>query len=176
MPSNYSNYTSCYIISLDSATLIESEIYFGTNRNIENEPSGFNNSYYWHYWIDRENSALNLETKSWDGFQIKIRKDQIKIKQGFPVWDMMSGTFLAARFMNFKGPGFFYFAVPEIVKEPIPVMYKIMGQETLKTPAGEFKTTKLSLKSADPFLGKLLEPYSKEMFFLDGRFGPPSSY
>ena len=40
----------------------------------------------------------------------------------------------------------------------------IKGREDIQTKAGVFHTVKVGMKAADPFLGKLLESYTKEMF------------
>ncbi len=164
LPDSYTNYNMFFRIDLKSATLLESSGGYGTNRE-ENAPAGYKGLVEWNYRLNPENGWIDYENKNWNGYEIKSRRSRIKTRPGFPAWDSISGSFFALRFMETGKSGIFFFVVPEILKEPIPVSLVSMGHETLHTLSGDFHTVKIGLLSTDPFLGRLMEPYRKEMLF-----------
>ena len=165
LPENYTNYSSHYLVSLDRAALMESVGNYNTNRSTENEPSGWKGEFYWHYLYNPANGAIEFEQKNWDGNEIKTKTFRMKSKPNYPHWDSISGSLFAVRFLDFSKPGIMLFVVPQVLKEPLPVSFRLMGKEKITTKAGTFNTMKVGLIAADPFLGQLMAPYAKDMLF-----------
>ncbi len=165
LPSYYTNYLVHYLVSLNEGSLIESEGTYSTNRNRDNEPSVFSEQFYWHYRINSTDGVFEAENKLWNGYEVKARKERINLKPGYPVWDMISGSFFGPRFMDISRPGVAYYIIPEFLKDPLPVIYRNMGKEKINTKAGTFNTHKYHFVAADPFLGKLMESIAKDTYF-----------
>ncbi len=165
LPLYYTNFKVHYTVSMKEGSLEESEGTYSTNRNKDREPSTFNEMFYWHYLVNTEDHVFEAENKLWDGYEVKSRKDKINLKPGYPVWDMISGSFFGPRFMDISRPGILFYVMPELLKEPLPVYYRIIGKEKIKSNAGTFNTIKITLMAADPFLSKLMDSISKDTFF-----------
>ena len=163
LPENYSKYRMFFRIDPRIPTLLESSGGYGTNS--ENAPGGYKGLVYWHYKLNPATGMIEYESRYYDGYELRIRMNKIQSKINYPAWDSLSGSFFAVRFMDIQNSGVFYFVVPEILKEPIPVTLRDMGKETIRTKAGVYKTTRIGLISTDPFLGRLMEPYSRDMLF-----------
>ncbi len=148
IPENYSNYTSYYIVSLDKASLLESTGEYRTNDYGENVPSGFNGEVYWHYKMDENLNKTDYLNNIWNGYALKTKKNEIKFKPGFPIWDITTAIFFAPRVLDFKSPGITYYIVPEIIKEPLPVIYRFLNSETINIKAGRFKVQKVGFLAA----------------------------
>ncbi len=167
MPGNYTNFSSRFLVSIDRCTLLEAdgeEKIDTNNHKLENIPSGYAGLFSWHYNLNTEKEQIDYENKIWDGYEVKSRKSRIPVHPGFPCRDWMSGMFFSARFMDIKCPGVFYFILPEALKDPIPLTFKTIKKETLTTKAGTFKTVKMGMNAADPFLARLIEPFSRMMY------------
>lgn len=87
---------------------------------------------------------------------------RIKIKPDFPLADLWSLNIIAFRLIDVKSPGIIYYAIPDLMKEPMPLTFRYNNkEETVSTKAGIFRTRMLITTWADPFIGKLLEPLLK---------------
>jgi hypothetical protein len=117
--------------------------------------------------IDRKNETANYRETEWDGYKYRTRNSRIKIKAGYPVWDFGSLIYVGARFLDLKSSGIVYGIIPEIIKEPIPVSFKFLGNEVIETKAGRFNTAKFGFYAADIFLSKLMENYKDGYFWID---------
>ncbi len=165
LPVFYMDYSRYLLISVDKASIIESVKSSSTNEVGGSALEAVNNEFFWRYYIGKDKDFIEFESKVWNGYEVKIRKNKVKFKTGFPIWDLKSGVYFAPRFLDTASPGVSYFVVPEILKEPVPVTYKFYAKETLQTKIGQFNAIKLSFLVADPFLGQLMESYTKETFF-----------
>lgn len=56
---------------------------------------------------------------------------------------------------------FTYNLIPELTKQPIACTFKYLSTETLRVKGGIFRANKYAIILADPFLGRLIEPYFK---------------
>ncbi len=166
LPKNYSNFSAHYLISISRGSLLEALGNFdpeSARDRLENVPTGYQGLFSWNYLMDMEKHVILYEDKTLNDNEIKVRKSRININPAYSYWDSMSGMFFSVRFMNIKSPGVFYFVIPEALKEPIAITYKILGSETVITGAGTFQTYKIGFVSADPFLAKLLDTFTKIM-------------
>ena len=75
----------------------------------------------------------------------------------------MNSIFYFPRFLEITGSGLIYLCQPNVLKQTIPFTFTFIGRETIKTPAGEFKTIRAYINLEDPFLAKLFEPYEREL-------------
>ncbi len=164
LPENYTNYHRKFIISLDDASLIyhQDDFLYQIKSLISNNFKGKIES---ELLIDKIKERADYKEQIWDGEEIKIRTSRIKIKPDFPILDIDSLGFIGARLFDYSKNGIIYLVAPGAVKEPVPCYFEIKGREVIETKAGRFNTIKVGGESADPFLGKLLENYSKKMFF-----------
>ncbi len=160
MPLHYTNYVNQIKISLDKASLVYSYFditqYAMTNNN-------FNGQVYYKINIDRDNELAFCTLKVWDGYNLKIMENRIKIKLNYPIWDMDS-LFVGFRYLDLSSGGMFYLIAPQIIREPIPGTVENLGKEIVDTPAGKFNTIKFGFMIGDSFLGSLMQPYLKETF------------
>ncbi len=165
-PSVYSNYIARFLISLNTASLIEH--YFGENSGRTNDPPNalkqgpvtlYKKSVY-----DSQNSVINIETKIRNGYRIESLKNRVAVKPGFPVLDLGSVMVMGIRFLDITGPGIAIFVVPEIIKEPLPMTFRFIGREKITTKIGVFKTIKVGFIVSDTFLSRLMQPFTKETF------------
>ena len=129
------------------------------NNPVTNEKSVLRSSYLY----DADKSEIISEAESWDGNELKKSRSRIPVRKGFPVFDP-GALFYITRFLDITGPGIVYQCEPRFLKQPLPTSFKLIGRETVKTPAGEFKTFKVSMNIADPFLAKLVQPFTKDAF------------
>ncbi len=159
-PENYSDFDGFQKVSLDKATLVEE------TRNWEfakKEFKGF--PYYQHYELDARDETYNYTAKSWSGSETRESRSRISLKNKmqYPIWTMQSLVFIGLRFLDTSSPGIFYLVEPWMMKEPMPVRGKYLGSEDIETKAGRFRTRKEGMDLADVFIGRLLEPYTKNM-------------
>lgn len=112
--------------------------------------------------LNRNSSVLFREIRTWDGLRVSSRKDKIPVKPGYPILDLGSGMIEGIRFLDIRKPGIAYFVVPEIIKEPLPLSFRIIGKEKIVTPAGTFDTIKVGFLIADSFLERLMQKFTDE--------------
>lgn len=86
------------------------------------------------------------------------------VKKDYPTWDLYSFSLFSFRYLDIYKPGILYIVIPTIIKDPIPGYFKVIAKEKLKTRLGEFDAVKVGVAASDPFLGKLMESYSKDTF------------
>ncbi len=156
LPSHYTNFcTYNYTVDLENGNQL-----FSTYQNPVTNEKGVIRSV---FRLNMEKSEVESETEIWDGNDIKNAKTRTPVRRGFAVIDP-GMLFFAPRFLDVKGSGIIYICEPRGLKNPLPVFFRYIGKEKVKTPAGEFDTFKVSWIIADPFLAKLLQPYIKESF------------
>ncbi len=160
-PEQYSDYKARFLISLDNGSLYESRI--GNKNNITFEVNKDKNKIIFKDKIaDYEHSIVNIESKTWDGFKVQTSKSRITIKKYYPILDLGSGMVIGVRFLDITNPGLATFIIPEIVKEPLPIYFRVEGREKITLKSGTFNTLKLSIVIADSFLSQLMQSYIKE--------------
>ncbi len=159
LPINYTNYNGFAIISLDTGSLLELKYYWP---DITNEKDG--GEYYRYYRINKNNNRIELESKSWNGYEFKGKSTKIMMKPDFPVLDVFYGPIFTPCFLDVDKPGILYWSVPEILKELMPGFLKAIKEENIKTKAGDFITIKYSMIVADPFIGQLIDSYSRQAY------------
>ncbi len=163
LPENYTNYHRKFAIDLEDGSLIYNRIDFQDqlksliSNNFKGRIEG-------EFLVDKTKGQVDYKEQVWDGEEIKSKSSRIKIKPDFPVQNLESLGFIGARLFDYNKNGIIYL-VSDIIKEPIPVYFEIKGREVIETKAGRFNTIKVGGEPADPFLGKLLENYSKKLFF-----------
>ncbi len=161
IPANYTNYHYFIKMSLDTGSLIEQySDYHDLPQELKLKAPDFID-----LKIDYENHLASYVMKIRDKEEERVTYSKVKLKPGFPVWNMTSLLFAGPRLLDIKSKGLLYVIEPFYVKEPVPGTFKIIGKEVLETPAGRFDTLKVGFSSADPFLGKLLETYTQSLFF-----------
>ena len=160
MPSIYTNYEDKFTVSLNEASLIYNRIDDFSNNVMNNEKGIF----YEMVNVNKTENIAEIETKSWNGNDILQSKSRVKIKPGFPVFDLDALAYVGARYLDIKGPGIVYILEPVIMKEPLPVSLRFIKNEVIDTPCGKFNTVKVGGVIADPFLGKLIKSYMDELF------------
>jgi hypothetical protein len=163
LSANYSNFHNQYKINLEDGSLIyhKTDYMDFTNIALSNRYKG---SFGTDLVINKSNAEAEYMAKIWDGFGIKSMTSRIKIKPDYPIWDFDSIGYIGLRLFEPTNKGIIYIIAPDLLKEPIPVSFSIKGREVVKTKAGVFNTVKLGMFLADPFLGKLLEGYVREVF------------
>ena len=160
LPEYLTNYHSFFRVSLSDASLLES--YKDIMGYLQkNNKSGMA---YQDIKFDKVNSIAETTSKLWDGNELKISTGKMKIKPGFPVWDPGSIIFIGLRYLDVSGPGIVYLVTPQVLKEPMPVSFRVVKKEVLETKAGKFNTLKISFSVADPFISKLMDSYIKTTF------------
>ena len=161
IPANYTNYHYFIKMSLDTGSLIEQySDYHDLPQGLKGKAPDFID-----LKIDYENHIASYVMKIKDKEEERVSYSKVKLKPGFPVWNMTSLLFAGPRLLDIKNKGLLYVIEPFYVKEPVPGSFKIIGKEFLETPAGRFNTLKVGFSIADPFLGKLLDIYTQSLFF-----------
>jgi hypothetical protein len=172
LPANFTNYDNYYLISLENASLIERHSRIPMDEikrsSSMHSPNGTSR-------IDFINNELEKTITVQYKIVVKADKDQpvdtmikvnkVKVKPGYPVWEMSSLLFAGVRVLDLNSPGIIYVVEPQILREPIPGRVKQIGKEKITTPAGSFNTVKFGYAIADSFIGKLLDPMTKESYF-----------
>ena len=160
LPDNYTNFHRKFLINLEDASLVFHKNDY-TDRFISNNFKGRIED---EFFVDKTKGYANYKEQIWDGNEFKTMTSRIKIKPNFPVQDVESLGFIGGRLFDLNQNGIVYL-VTVVIKEPVPFYFEIKGREVIKTKAGVFNTIKVGGVVADPFLGKLMESYSKKSFF-----------
>lgn len=162
---NYTDFSSYKSISLDSGSLIE--LSYDTHEftnNADNlktkDPSRFKGEFSRHYILT--DNTMKMEYKLWNGTEVKNMIIRENVKPGYPVFDIDTMMTFSMRILDVSKPGIFYVILPAIIKDPIPGHFSIKGEEKVKTPFGEIDALKLGVQISDPFLGQLMDSYSKD--------------
>ena len=163
-PDSMTNYLARFRISTSDGVLEESG--YGEKGARTNAPPFGEKikekTIYWKSVLNRSSSIIFREIRTWDGMKVSARKDKIPVKPGYPILDLGSGMIEGIRFLDIKKPGIAYFVVPEIIKEPLPLSFRIIGREKIVTPAGTFDTIKIGFLIADSFLERLMQKFTQE--------------
>jgi len=152
MPENYSNYGEMMRVSLKTASLIDVYNDWTSNAVILDNKGQVAQDYI----VDRTNSTVFYVEKFWDGKSVTTRESRIRIKEGFPVYDINSAGLIATRYIDSSGKGIFYVVMPWLFKEAIPASVKIIKKETVTVRAGKFAAVEMGMAITDPFLSMLL--------------------
>ncbi len=160
-PENYSNYNFKLEVSLRNVSLTES-CYDNYSNMMENNEKGMT---YREIIINKNSGQIFYSFKYWDGYTLKSSSGKIKYNPEYPIWDLDSIGMIGGRFLDMRGKGIIYVAEPLMSKTPIPVSFNFIGKEIIETPIGKFDTLKIGGRIADPFLGKLLEGFTKQIYF-----------
>lgn len=156
LPAHYTDYgTFRYTIDLESGSQLSS-VY---QNPLTNDKGNLRSSFV----LDAEKNEIDSLADYWDGYELKRIHSRIPVRKGYPVFDP-GLIFFIPRFLDITGPGIVYLCEPRALKQPIPISFRFLGRETVRTPAGEFKTLKISMVIADPFLSKLMQPMLRESY------------
>ncbi len=155
LPDHYTNYNTWhYIFDFQSGRLL-----YSSYQTAFTNDKGLTHST---FSLDEEKSEAQSDYEYWDGYEKKISHSKIPVQKGYPIVDMNSIVYFP-RFLDITGSGLVYLCQPNVLKQTIPFTFTFIGKETVKTPAGEFKTIKASINLEDPFLAKLFAPYEREL-------------
>jgi hypothetical protein len=159
IPADYRDYHARRVFSLETGTLEDLSYNFPVTNvsKLSGDPSRLPGEFYRHYIMNGD--TLDMETRTCRDDKTNSFKSRVVIKAGYPAWDLDSTLMYSFRYFDVFKPGIFYVVVPAIVKEPLPVSFKVIGREKIKTGMGEFDTIKLGVSISDPFLGKLLDSF-----------------
>ena len=105
--------------------------------------------------------TMNMEFRTINDGKIDFIRSKVSTKKGYPEWDLPNSMIFSFRYLDTGSPGIFYVIAPALVKEPLPVSFKFLDKEKVRTAPGDYKTLKMSFSIADPFLSGLLESYLK---------------
>jgi hypothetical protein len=149
---------------IDPATgsTIETIVNFSTNILKAYANFGFGDLIYSHYQFYPEKGIVKYTSKSIKGNEILIKNYTIHVNPDFPSLDAFSSDF-AYRLIDPHSPGILYYVIPDFMKEPIPLTFRYDGKDTITTPAGTFRVNKLAVTMGDPFIGKLMAPFLKNL-------------
>ena len=159
IPSNYRDYHGRRVFSLKTGSL--KELFY--NWPVENlsknsaDPSRFPGEYYRSFRMNGED--LDMESRVLRNDTTISIKSRVHVKNGYPLWDLDSTTLFSFRYFDMSRPGILYVVIPSLLKEPLPLSFKIIGREKIRTGLGEFETVKLGALISDPFLGKLMDGF-----------------
>jgi hypothetical protein len=156
LPSNYTNYNTWhYIVNLKTGSIVSS-LY-------QNPLTNAKGLIRYTFNYDEEKGEIQSYTEIWDGYELKSSRPKMTVNKGSPIFDANS-TYYIVRFLDIIAPGLVYLCEPDFLKEALPVTFNFVGREIIQTPAGEFKTIKIALIPADPFMARLLQSYTREGF------------
>jgi hypothetical protein len=121
--------------------------------------------YYQHYEMNTVEERYDYTAKTWSGNETRVSRSRISLKNKmqYPIWTMQSLVMIGLRFLDLSSPGIIYLVEPWLLKEPMPLRGKYLGEEEIETKAGRFKTKKETMDLADIFMGRLLESYTRNM-------------
>ncbi len=161
---DYTNWISYYLIDPKQGTVLESCEHLSTNQEYmrENAKYGIVNTFFIHYILHRDKKYVEYTEKSLKENGVSESRYKVDINPGFPSWDGGAFFMLSPRFMDVKSGGIFYLVGPAFFKEPVPVTLKYEAKASIGTKAGTFRVKKMATVIADPFIGKLMEPFTKE--------------
>jgi hypothetical protein len=159
MPRNYTDYQRQYVISLETASMINSFADFYKEYLAENKTG----EVAYTTVIDTVKNVAIYTSKIWDGYDLRTKTTRVKLRPDYPVWDPTSIAFIGSRFLDLSGKGIVYGVFPMIVKDAVPISAHFIKKETIDTPLGRFNTLRYGLGIMDPFLAQLLDSYVKEM-------------
>jgi len=159
MPAKYKDYQRQFVISLETASMLRSFGDYTAEFKAENKTGelAFDTV------IDPAKNLAVYVSKIWDGYDLRTKTTRVKLKPGYPVWDVPSLAFVGSRYLDLSGKGVVYGVYPTIVKEAVPVSARFIKKEVVETPLGKFATLKYGIGVTDPFLAQLLDSYVKEM-------------
>ena len=159
MPKKYTYYQRQFVISLATASMVRSfgDYYKEMVAMNQTGEVAFDTE------IDQVKNVAVYVSKIWDGFDLRTKTTRVKLKPGYPVWDVASMAFIGSRFLDLSGKGIVYGVYPTMVKEAVPVSARFIKKEAVQTPLGKFETLKYGVGVTDPFLAQLLDSYVKEM-------------
>lgn len=114
--------------------------------------------------IDQEKNIATVVMKIKRDETVNTVRSTVKLKPGYPVWDMAGFMFLGTRCMDISNKGILYIVEPFYIKDPVPCTLNELGKEVIETKAGKFNTIKIGFIVTDPFLGSLISAYSQNFF------------
>ncbi len=165
LPDNYKDYSSIDVISLQTGSLTEQIVdnsIITNDYKYLNDPSKFKGEFYHHYLL--KDGTIYYEYRILKGNEIMNTAFRETVKKDYPTWDLYSFSTFSFRYLDISKEGILYLVMPTIIKDPIPGYFKVIGKEKIKTGFKEFDAVKLGVVASDPFLGKLMESYSKDTF------------
>ncbi len=163
-PGNYTEWPISILFNPVTGQTIESEGHIKTNDLKEMENMGYGGLTYWHYQLFRDKGYIKYVSKSVKGDQTFTKTFTIKVKTDFPIIDLLSSGIIAGRFIDPGTPGVYYLALPNFLKEPLPVTSSYENdKESMTTKAGTFRVHKLNAVMADPFIAGLTGEMMKSL-------------
>lgn len=159
LPSKLDNFANHFVIDLENFTLLRA-VENSSNRNFAENRHG---TFYEEYNFDYANQKVDYIAMSWNGNEIKTQKSRMKLNKGFSysIGNTIP-TFL--RMLDPTRPGIFYFAMPQFLKDPLPVFAKVIAKEEITTPIKKFQTVKIRWGVTDTFLSSLYKNYSDSIY------------
>lgn len=152
LPADYTNWKSSFLVDPKLGSVLEAS----ENTGSEND----DNRQFYHYKFYPDRGYVDFVSKSKKKSTTMERKYRVKVNPEFPAWDNLS-MYYALSFLDDRGGGILYVINPSFFKEPLPFYFKHKANETIKTKAGTFHTSKAVMIVADTFLGSLMEPVLK---------------
>ena len=162
IPKHYTNYSEFDMVDIKNGT----QLFYrrsSLDRYLTLKSKG---TVYQETTFDYSNKIISSIEQIWDGYEMRNKKSKIPMKPGFQHWNIPMNALYAIglRILDFSNPGIVYGIMPSVIKEPVPGRLKFIKKEEIKTKAGFFKTIKVGFQISDPFLGKLMESFTRETF------------
>ena len=168
LPADYTKWPIWALVDPIKAQTIEAEGNIATNAMDDPIYSsyGLSGLFYFHYQLDREKGYAKYMSKSLSGDKIITTSYTVKVITAFPLMEVFSQDFISDRLVDPRSPGVMYWIIPNFMKEPLPMSFKVGKSETLTVKAGTFKVKRITMTMGDPFLAKLGEPILKSSSLL----------
>ncbi len=162
LPENYTKWPVSVLIDPVRCSAIISEANLSTNELKDFANFGVGGMIYSHYQFYPDKGIVKYTSKSIRSDEIFTKSYTINVNPNFPTVDAFSTSFVY-RLIDPHSPGIFYYVIPDFMKEPFPLTFRYDRKETVTTKAGKFHVTILIVAMGDPFIGKLMEPFLKNL-------------
>lgn len=158
----YTNWPSLFIIDPVKGSVIEMSMTMDTNTSIyKNNETGMAYPYYWDYKLSSDKSRVDFNMKSILNRKLTISRYRVRVNPAFPVWENISLSSFAPRFLDYHNSGILYSVAPFVLKDPLPFSFKHIKSEEIETKAGSFKTDEIETAMADPFLERMMSRFTE---------------
>ncbi len=154
LPENYKDWQSSFLIDPKRGSVLEASENLGYDREGDSGTANYN------YRLYPEKGYVDFVSKTIKNKVLSESKYRVKVNPDFPAWDNFS-MYYAPCFLDNRSGGIMYLINPAFFKEPLPVSFKHLSADTIRTKAGTFRTSKAVIIFADAFISKLMEPLLK---------------
>ena len=165
LPAKYTDWPISVLIDPVRCTTLESIVNLKTNELKEFESFGVGGMIYSHYQFFSNEGVVRYTSKSIKDDEIITKSYMVIVNPDFPLLDAFSTSF-AYRFLDPQNPGIFFYVIPDFIKEPIPLSFRLDKKDTITLKAGTFHVNRLIVTMGDPFIGKLMEPFLKNLVLM----------